>query len=582
MGMTTFELAKYIKLAYTKSPVLTPKLFNQVIDLIMQIASNSSGGNIIIENPENPTNPKQLTAIEIRDALSTLIGKERLNAKYIHELAENVVLVNPHNSETVNIIQMIDYILDLLENSTPEDNQTGSGVKFLNDEGNYISIDWSYIANRITKTSELTNDGPNGSTRYVTIDELETVTKNQINIDTGILSGFKMSFSGSSVVVTPGTFAIYNYDTNKLNVYNSTSALSTAIDVSANVIYLAINSSKNLVTKIGRQFSDSERRHNAVIGRIEILNGQIVNVRPIRPNLYGPIQQLYDMMSAMGIVSTFGNEILSEAGMLLTKTAGILFGPGLNGSENYRPNSIDSLLQQNFEFTYITSNFDVLETTTAVKSTYKLLNNAFTDLSSSKFGLTKFSMTLDNKWYAEMSSSEFDSISIAKLFAMNFTSSSAIQQLSAYSFFIVYKSGITNLSVAINQGLADIFKDDGSSFNQELTYEKIISALGYVPENVENKRTTLLNPNDTTYPTTKAVADAINQINGLQTQRFDFVAQTSLTIQHTVPPPVKAFLYINNQEALANISYDETNSQVSVVLSKPKSGYIIIQSLFDS
>jgi hypothetical protein len=191
-------------------------------------------------------------------------------------------------------------------------------------------------------------------------------------------------------------------------------------------------------------------------------------------------------------------------------------------------------------------------------------------------------MTLDNKWYAEMSSSEFDSISIAKLFAMNFTSSSAIQQLSAYSFFIVYKSGITNLSVAINQGLADIFKDDGSSFNQELTYEKIISALGYVPENVENKRTTLLNPNDTTYPTTKAVADAINQIKGLQTQRFDFVAQTSLTIQHTVPPPVKAFLYINNQEALANISYDETNSQVSVVLSKPKSGYIIIQSLFDS
>ncbi|MFN3983756.1 MAG: hypothetical protein ACK4SA_25585, partial [Caldilinea sp.] len=55
-------------------------------------------------------------------------------------------------------------------------------------------------------------------------------------------------------------------------------------------------------------------------------------------------------------------------------------------------------------------------------------------------------------------------------------------------------------------------------------FDDIVTALGFTPEDVENKATSLASPDNTTYPTTLAVSNAISSIVVAQTfNRIDEV-----------------------------------------------------------
>lgn len=88
------------------------------------------------------------------------------------------------------------------------------------------------------------------------------------------------------------------------------------------------------------------------------------------------------------------------------------------------------------------------------------------------------------------------------------------------------------------------FYRDGEFF---LTEDAVISALGYTPENVANKATTLGSPNDTTYPTTQTVVTEFNK--KLSNLVADYTnATTPLNIDD------KAIIFQGGTPKLVNVS----------------------------
>lgn len=570
MNKTDIELANSIKLAYTKSPVLTPKLFNQVIDLIRRIVeaqiSGGSGGS------------GSMTAEQIRDALQTLQNSNRLNASAIHNLAMNVVFNNPDNGQSVNIIQMVDYLLNLINSSTIPPGP-GTGIQFLDDTGNYVQVDWSMILNRPTKTSQFINDGDNGSSQFITVDGVENILINRLQSDTGVISGMSMSNSVNYLSVNDGSYVINDSLSSIIDVVNYSGGKIKVSDLSSSnsIVYIAIDKYKNFVFKY-EEFTSIERRDLALLGYAEYDSTGFQFCHDLRVNLKSPIHQIYDIVEANGIKSISGNKLRSDSGLKLSKSAGTYFGFGLDGSNSAKPNKYVSSEQLDLNIIYVGDNFkQVLSNSSEILTNFIVNFNSLVPLTLGKFGMTRLSLALNTKWYAEISSVEYDNLDDAKASIEDFAFASN-KPLLLQSFYLIYKSSITNINDAINVSEFEFVNENGETISTTITYQNVVNALGYVPEDIANKVETLDNPNHVTYPTTQAVSDAIEE-SRKTTERFDFVNQTLVVCDYSILGDVKAFLYVNNKEALANIFYDKVNSKVIVSLSKPKTGYVLVTSL---
>lgn len=572
--MTTFELAKSIKLSYLKSPVLTPDLFNRVIDLILRSINTSGGGG------GGGTTITSMTPEEIRDALSTLQNEHRLNASSIHDLAENVIFTNPDNQQTVNVIQMVDYLLELIKHHEIEPGED-SDIKFLNEQGNYVYIDWSVIQNRITKTSQLINDGEDGTSRYITIDDIPVIV-DKLSIDTGIVSGMELSNAGTLIMVTPGSFAINNYETKIVDLINVNEIIINlnSFDLTKSSATLFIDKNQKIIIKYSEP-DNSDRRTNALLGYVEFTSTSFTFVKSIRPNLTSTLHQLYDVMYSIGNHSISGNAISSESGLTIQKTAGTYFGPGLNSTNQQDPNKLFIGNQHSPILTYIGNGFrEVVHMSSDILTTFLMVDFALAPMQVDKFSFTKFSLSINQKWYAELFDLQYDSIEEAKDnigSLMSTLNRSTILQ----SFYIVYKYGITNISESEAIHEAEILDENGQTINMRISYDAVINALGYVPENEANKVETLENANHTTYPTTLAVVEGVKSIidSRINHEKHDFSNVTNFNINHALVPPVKAFVYVNNKEVLTTVTYDQINKMVTIYMTKPKTGYVLVESL---
>ena len=567
------DLANAIKLSYLKSPVLTSSLFNQVIDLIIGLIRDSnhdhSGGG----------GSGKMTPEEIRDALQTLINAQRLNASAIHDLATNVIFTNPVTNVSANIITIVNDIIGLINNFIPVED--GDGLKFLNDQGEYIRIDWNSIINRPTNTSDFVNDGEDGSSPFITVDNAEVIILNKIKPETGVVEGMEISNNVTLVEITAGSFVINNYSTNVIDYVNSTAfdiSLS-AFNLSKTYAWIGLTKSKTIVISY-QEFSEIQRRSIAAIGYVEYSSTSFSFVKSIRPNTKATLHQLHDLMMIFGNKSISGNKIESLSGLKLNKSLGTYFGSGINGSNPLEPNKLFSDQQSNITFNYIYGNYrNIVISSNDVLTTFLGNGGNLNEFEDEKFGFTRFSMSVSGKWFAELSNEQYETLLDAKNAALNFDKI-LDKPIILHTFYAAYQKNVQNINDGVADQLMELFDDTGSSISDlSITYQQVIDALDYVPEDEANKVTNFNNPNNTTYPTTLAVVNKINEEIENRPRRFirfDFANQANLSISHTLKLPVKASIFINDKEALATIQY--VDQIVNVMMSKPKTGYVIVES----
>jgi hypothetical protein len=161
---------------------------------------------------------------------------------------------------------MIDYLLDVIENYTIQPGPN-TGLLFYNDKGEWAEIDWSLITNKPTNTSDFINDG-DGSSRYVTINEIQSIVKDAIIQDTVVIEGMTLTSSTSSVIISSGQYVINNQSSIQFIDYVGSAISISSFDTSSNVVYLAIDENQQIVTQY-YDFSSEQRRLLAVIGYVE-------------------------------------------------------------------------------------------------------------------------------------------------------------------------------------------------------------------------------------------------------------------------------------------------------------------------
>lgn len=571
-----------LKIKYLKNPVLTVSLFNEVLDLIGAMVgvdtSGIGGGSTTIVN-------NSMSATQIRDLLQTLKEKERLDVTAIKGITETII-VNDGTGRDYTLQEMIYHILDTIRDVNVDETYDGDGSRFLNDAGQYEYIDWNDIQNKITKTSQLINDG-DGTSKYLTVADQVTILKNAVKMDTSIISGIQIEKIGNSdVKITTGSFVYNNYVSDEIRVENLTTELFVSVgslNSSKTLAYIGLSVNKTIIIQY-EPFSVEDRRTKLPIGFIEYQNMSIIAVNNHRINNKATLHQLHDFIQAIGVVNVSGNKIYPSTNLGLGKQAGWFFGSGINGTDYLKPNNLQSPVQNDIKFTIVDRVGRQLSSTTQldVRNTMNS-ESIMSEIPDNHFSFCKISMNINFRWFYEYGDYTDLEMSNVVMNTSVFESCESVSNVSIYSLYVIFRKNILSTSTALLQNELMIVEDSGFGLlKQKLKYQDVIDALEYVPEDVKNKVTNLENPNDTTYPTTKAVVDYIDEVLDESTddsQQFNFSGQSSMVFQHTIPHKVVAFVYVDVKEIMCDISYDNVNRTVSVNLSEPLTGYILIHRL---
>lgn len=590
--MDLIKQIENLKIKYLKNPVITVQLYNEILDLLLKI---DGGSTTIIDNTKPNNGGKQLTAIQIRDLLQTLIDENRLDASAIKNLSENIFVVDKEEN-TYTIQEMVFHLIDMInerDTDVPNEPILGDGNKFLNDQGQYVSITWENIINRITKTSQLKNDG-NGTSEFITVAETDLLFKNVMRLDTSILSGLELTkISQTSFAIKSGSFLSKNYTDNKseiVSVPNDTIGYVHSFDNTKKIAFIGMDINKNLVVRY-EPFNLEDSRTILTIGMIEYDASQILSLSNQRINNRSTLLQLHDLMKAVGVINMSGNKVVPIGGRKFSKQQGTFFGSGLGGLDSFKPNTLNSIESQiKYRVVNLNGSFGSEQIDFDFSKFNK--NGVISELTDGNYGFVKLTFTYAQKWFYEYGDVDVPMMDLVLSKLSKFESHANVKKLSMYTIFVTFKKNIVNNVQALQDGdLLIIVGGTSGTSVQNITKQDVINALEYVPEDIENKKTNLENPNDTTYPTTKAVVDEFDIVNDRvdnledlinnSTIRYDFINQSHLEITHNfgVHDEIRAFVYVNGGEIICDIKYYNDTRLVNINFSEPLTGHVVIKRL---
>ncbi len=351
------------------------------------------------------------------------------------------------------------------------------------------------------------------------------------NLPTGFITGLTLSITpgtgNTKFDISPGAYAITNFD----DLQNITveiiqlplglTGISPQYLTQSNASYIALDENKTVIQS-SSPFDNDDRRHLALIGAVIHSNLTTINTtNEIKAPIVAPTNQLHDFMNAVGRLNLNGNEFTANgANLMLDKSAGQIFGMGINGGDFTDPHRLTIGATQALTFRYRLQNGTEFSDTQVLNPTQYDLNGVLTTLSNNnRWSIQHINMFQSGLVRIQYGQHEYNSFNeaVGKAFTETFTVENNIAENSILRAYLVMKKNITNLQSAITAGDAAIIQVDkfGNAVGgpgNALTLASIIAALGYTPEDVANKATTFGTINDTLYPTVKAVNDRLLSI----------------------------------------------------------------------
>jgi len=418
-----------------------------------------------------------------------------------------------------------------------------------------------------TSTSKLnTQDPVTGEVKYIDALNLpmplsikDSLIKKQ-NLPTGFIQGLQLSINAdpTKVNIAAGYYTITDFTDIAnpivtIKTFSGLTGYTPAYLNTANATYIALDINGNVVASAS-PFSNSQRRTLAIIGSAIHSNLTTVNVtNEIKAPIIAPTNQLHDFMRAIGFLNEEGN-IYSPNGanLQIDKSAGKIFGMGINAADYTNPHQLLIPSQTALTFAYRFQGGTQLADTQNINPNIYDVGGVSTPTPSNKWTIQRINLFQSGLARIQPGQTVYNSFNDATIAlpTQSFVTEQNIADNAVFRCYLIIQQGTTNLASAVAGGTAqfipvDKFGNVIGNGSVALTYSNIVAALGYTPENVANKQNSLaIDGTSTKYPTVDAVnaglglkANSTSLPMGYGSQRFVFTGD-SLTYGLTPPNTV--------------------------------------------
>lgn len=381
--------------------------------------------------------------------------------------------------------------------------------------------------NIINKQNSLLTDGT--GLKYTTVDAVKLGLRDKQNLPTGVIIGLTMSINvdNTKFNISPGAYVITDFTdiiNIKVNIIEVTASIvgSPSYLTSSNSSYIALDVNKNIVQSVS-PFTYEQRRTLCLVGNAVHSNRTNINiVNDIKAQIVAPTNQLHDMIKAVGFLNLSGNVITPNgANLSLNKSAGDIWGLGINGTNYLDPHKLTLPALTAFTFRYrLGVGTESSDRTTLDPTLYNPGGGAtLTALSNNnRWSIQHFNIFQSGAIRAQYGQNEYGSFAEARnaVFTEPFVVETNIADNAIFRAYIVLKKTTTDLAADIASGDAEIISVDKfgaaiGSAGASLTYNNIISILGFVPESVSNKQNSLtVDGTGVKFPTVDALNSGLN------------------------------------------------------------------------
>lgn len=413
--------------------------------------------------------------------------------------------------------------------------------------GSNFTYDFTLGFTSSTNTVQIASTGPGtynlqiatdskaiaGSNKFVRSNELYNEFLLKQNLPTGYVAGLTLSITpgdNTKFNIAYGGFLITDYT----DVFNVTTSIVqvplaglTGISpiglTTSPATYIALD--KNLVViQSLTPFTDVDRRSLCLVGAVIHSNLTVINTtNQIVAPIIAPTNQLHDLIKAIGFMNLTGNDYspinaATSSDLTMKKSAGEIWGLGINGGDYTDPHKLTIPSQATFSFRIRKSTTPITETAdlmtlvgnlnyeTIISST----NSTLTAIPNNRFGVfhgTLFQSGLTRFQYPQrIYTSLIDAVNSSH--TEDYTIESNIRDNGIFRFYLIIQGATTNFSDPTRYQFVEVgkFGNVSSSAGSSLTLANILSTLGYTPENVINKQNSL-NTDGTgqKYPTVDAI-----------------------------------------------------------------------------
>lgn len=408
------------------------------------------------------------------------------------------------------------------------------------------------------------------------IDE-ELLKKDLVN--TGYIDGLHLSINTDNTKfnISAGNYVINLDGDVSLLVFDELLALTPVYLTTANATYIGLNVNKQVIQQ-SSPFTNEQRRSICPIGAVIHSNRTIINtVNQIKAPLKYTLNQLHDVIKVLGSLNLEGNTYSPNGSNLqIDKSAGTVFALGINSENSLNPHQLSISAQTGLTFRYrLQDGIEYSDRITIDPVNYDL-NGVLTPLlNNNKWSVQHINLFQSGLTRIQYGQHQYNSLEEAeqKIKTESFTTETNIADNAIFRCYLIVKKNATDLSNTAQAKFIPVDKwGNVLSGGVAVTYDSIITALGFTPENVANKAVDFTIINDILYPSVKAVDDKITEVednlvgyinSGLSTKQDVLTAENVGEFMDTVLP-TKLIPSVNDT-LLARDSI--TNEAVEVTLS---------------
>lgn len=365
---------------------------------------------------------------------------------------------------------------------------------------------------------------------YYTETEINNKLQLKQNLPTGYVTGLQLSIhptDNTKAIIGIGAYIITDFS----DLENITATLvqvtepiefTPAYLTTSPSSYIALDINKNVIQS-AIPFDNADRRTFCLVGNVVHSNLTNINVvNEIKAPIIAPTNQLHDLIKAVGFLNLEGNLISPNGSNLsLNKSAGKIWGLGINGGDYLDPHRLTLPEQTAITFRYRLSVSPLVESADRViLDPTQFEPNGGGVLSplsnNNRWSVQHLNIFQSGVVRVQYGQHEYDSFVKARnaAFTEQFVTEQNIADNAIFRCYIIMKKTCTNLQLDITNGEAEIihigkFGNAVGGSNASLTLSNILAVLGYTPENVANKSDSYTASSSTTYASTKALVDGL-------------------------------------------------------------------------
>lgn len=341
------------------------------------------------------------------------------------------------------------------------------------------------------------------------------------------------------------------------------------------VTYIGISyNSTTLIASVVQSstpFTPTERRDIIVLGVIQHINNLVIDaVNNIAPQPVAGESQLHDLFMSVGALNTSGNRFVANgSGLTINKDAGAIFKLGINSAINHKdPHNLSVPLTVQQVFQYRQQDSTEYIPTSDLDPNMWDDGGALTAVTAEKFTFQRIYILPDGSVRIQYGQAEYDSMpyAVAGFEADAFIIEPYLEDEAVHRAYIVMQQGVTDLSdsdTARFYHLGKFSNVEAASF--PITYQAVIDALGFVPEDIANKVTDFSSPDDTTYPTTLAVNTLVQTFKDQNVVHVQGTPATVWNIPHGMGkfPAIRVYDHLGNRLIGDEKDIDSSNLRIT-------------------